>query len=117
MTAPVTPPSDALLELAALHCGRGATRLADDTLAAQLSTLPGWLRTGDRIEKTFAFTDFHETIAFVNALAWFANREDHHPDLAVSYNRCVVAWSTHDAGGVTMNDIVCAAKTDRLLAA
>ena len=118
MTAPATPPpSDALLALAARHSQRGATRLADDTLASELSTLPGSSRAGDRIEKTFAFTDFHETIGFVNALAWIANREDHHPDLAVSYNRCVVTWSTHDAGGVTMNDIVCAAKTDRLLAA
>ena len=117
MPAPMTRPSDAVLALAARHCQRGAAKLADDVLASELTTLSGWSRTGDRIEKSFAFTDFHETIGFVNALAWLANREDHHPDLTVSYNRCVVAWSTHDAGGVTMNDIVCAAKTDRLLAA
>ena len=73
-------------------------------------------RNGGQIEKTYRFADYHETIGFVNALAWIANREDHHPDLAVSYNRCVVAWSTHDAGGVTDNDIVSAAKTERLLA-
>ena len=68
------------------------------------------------ITKRYEFDDYHETIGFVNALAWLANSEDHHPDLAVSYNRCVVTWSTHDAGGVTENDVICAAKTDRAFA-
>jgi 4a-hydroxytetrahydrobiopterin dehydratase len=109
-------PSDAVLELAREHCRAGAPKLAGDALAARLAALDGWSGNGTRIEKTFAFADFHATIGFVNALAWIANREDHHPDLTVSYNRCTVAWSTHDAGGVTQNDVVCAAKTERLLA-
>jgi 4a-hydroxytetrahydrobiopterin dehydratase len=109
-------PSESLLALAARHCKPGAPKLADDALTQQLSTLTGWSRSGDGIEKTYRFANYHETIGFVNALAWIANREDHHPDLAVSYNRCVVTWSTHDAGGITENDAVCAAKTDRLLA-
>ena len=117
MTAPFAQPGDALLALAARRCRRGAARLADDALALHLAALPGWTRAAERLEKTFAFADFHETMGFVNAVAWFANREDHHPDLTVSYNRCIVAWSTHDAAGVTMNDVVCAAKTERLLAA
>jgi 4a-hydroxytetrahydrobiopterin dehydratase len=116
MTTDFTRPSDALLALAARHCKSGAPKLADDALAKHLATLTGWSHTGSRLEKTYAFADFHETIGFVNALAWIANREDHHPDLTVSYNRCVVAWSTHDAGGVTENDVVCAARSDRLLA-
>jgi 4a-hydroxytetrahydrobiopterin dehydratase len=109
---PLSPAQDAL---AARHCLPGAPRLADDGLRQHLGTLTGWRDAGDRLEKTYRFSDFHETVGFVNALAWIANREDHHPDLTVSYNRCVVAWSTHDAGGVTENDVVCAAKTDRLL--
>ena len=52
----------------------------------------------------------------MNALAWIAHHEDHHPDLQVHYNRCVVAFSTHSAGGVTLNDIICAAKAERLFA-
>ena len=116
MSTPFPQASEQLLALAALHCETGAARLADDALTAHLTTLPGWSRADGRIEKTYRFADFHETIGFVNALAWIANREDHHPDLTVSYNRCVVAWSTHDAGGVTRNDVVCAAKTERLLA-
>lgn len=106
---------DDLVALAARHCKAGAPTLTGAELAAHLSTLAGWSGTGARVEKMYTFANFHETMGFVNALAWIANREDHHPDLTVSYNRCVVAWSTHDAGGVTENDVVCAAKTDRLL--
>ena len=102
--------------LADQHCHAGAARLADADLASRLSTLGGWSSADGRLSKSFAFANFHETIGFVNALAWIANREDHHPDLTVSYSRCAVAWSTHDAGGITENDVVCAAKTDRLLA-
>jgi 4a-hydroxytetrahydrobiopterin dehydratase len=101
--------------LAASHCKPGAPKLADADLATVLDALPGWSRQGDRLEKSFGFANYHETIGFVNALAWIANREDHHPDLTVGYNRCTVAWSTHDAGGITQNDVVCAAKTDRLV--
>ena len=109
----LSPPARALAEQ---HCHAGAPRLADADVAARLSALTGWSAADAQLSKTFAFANFHETVGFVNALAWIANREDHHPDLAVSYNRCTVAWSTHDAGGITDNDVVCAAKTDRLLA-
>ena len=55
-------------------------------------------------------------MAFVNAVAWIAERADHHPDLSVHFNRCVVSYSTHDAGGITQNDLVCAARIERLFA-
>ena len=116
MTTRFSTLSPALRALADQHCHAGAARLADADLAARLSTLAGWSAGDGRLAKTFAFANFHETVGFAGALAWIANREDHHPDLTVSYNRCVVAWSTHDAGGITENDVVCAAKTDRLLA-
>jgi 4a-hydroxytetrahydrobiopterin dehydratase len=106
----------ALAELAALHCRPGAARLPAGELASALAALPGWSQRGDAIAKAMTFADYHETIGFVNAIAFVANRENHHPDLEVSYNRCVVAWSTHDAGGVTRNDLICAAKIERLLA-
>ncbi|HEV2219103.1 MAG TPA: 4a-hydroxytetrahydrobiopterin dehydratase [Casimicrobiaceae bacterium] len=106
----------ALAELAALHCTPGAARLAADELASALAALPGWSRRGDAIARDLSFADYHQTIGFVNAIAFVANRENHHPDLQVSYNRCVVAWSTHDAGGVTRNDLICAAKVEHLLA-
>lgn len=67
------------------------------------------------INRTFAFNNYYETIAFVNALAWIANTEDHHPDLEVSYNRCVVNFSTHMIGGLSENDFICAARADALI--
>ena len=109
-----SPLGTRLLALAAMRCHPGAPRLAPDELQAHLSTLPGWSFSDNRIAKTFSFANYHETMAFVNAIAWIAHREDHHPDLAVGYNRCGVVWSTHDAGGVTVNDCICAAKIERL---
>lgn len=107
------PPLEALAQK---PCVRNASRLAEAEIDAALGALPGWARVADRIAKTFRFANYHETIAFVNAIAWIAHRTDHHPDLSVHYNRCVVSYSTHDAGGVTQNDLVCAARVERLSA-
>jgi 4a-hydroxytetrahydrobiopterin dehydratase len=101
-------------QLRAQNCQGGASRLSDAELDAALRELPGWSREGGELRKTFKFPDYYRTIAFVNALAWIANRQDHHPDLGVHYNRCDVAFSTHDAGGITMNDLICAARVDAL---
>ena len=105
-----------LLALAAMRCRPDAPRLGADELTAHATTLDGWTAAGDRLQKTFSFADYHATLAFVNAVAWIAHAEDHHPDLHVGYNRCDVAWSTHSAGGVTLNDVICAAKIERLFA-
>jgi 4a-hydroxytetrahydrobiopterin dehydratase len=102
--------------LAQLRCAPGgqATALSDDAIAEHLASLPGWARVGNEIKKTFPFKNYYETMAFVNASAWVSHREDHHPDMSVHYNRCVVAYSTHDAGGITLNDMICAAKLEAL---
>ena len=99
------------------HCTPGGAKLPDADLGPLLKLLPGWEQKGIELTKTFKFANYHETMAFVNALAYIAHREDHHPDLGVHYNRCVVNWSTHDAGGLTLNDFICAAKTNALLGA
>ncbi|WP_140636454.1 4a-hydroxytetrahydrobiopterin dehydratase [Methylibium rhizosphaerae] len=80
-----------------------------------LKKVQGWSLQGGAIEKTFSFANYHETMAFVNALAWIAHGQDHHPDLAVSYDRCVVRFNTHSVGGISINDFICAAKADALL--
>lgn len=76
-----------------------------------------WTLSDDsrEIRREFRFRNFYHTIAFVNAVAWIANREDHHPDLEVGYNRCLVRFSTHSIGGLSRNDFICAAKIDTLL--
>lgn len=84
-------------------------------IAEHLKKAPGWALKEGAIEKTYRFTNYHETLAFVNALAWIAHREDHHPDLLVSYNRCVVRFNTHSVGGISINDFICAAKVDALV--
>ena len=69
------------------------------------------------ISRDYRFGNFHETMAFVNALAWIAHREDHHPDLEVGYRHCRVRYSTHSVGGLSENDFICAAWIDALLPA
>lgn len=75
----------------------------------------GWKLIDGALEKPFPFANYHETMAFVNALAWVAHRENHHPDLAVSYGRCTVRFNTHDVGGISISDFHCAAAVDALL--
>ena len=93
----------------------GGTPMSDAVVRDHLAQVSGWHLTNGAIEKTFAFKNYHETISFVNALAWIANAEDHHPDLAVSFNRCVVRFNTHSIGGISINDFICAAKADALI--
>jgi 4a-hydroxytetrahydrobiopterin dehydratase len=66
------------------------------------------------IQRSLKFKDFYRTMSFVNALAYLANIEDHHPDLEVGYDHCNVTYSTHSIGGLSINDFICAAKLDRL---
>jgi len=69
---------------------------------------------GKSLQRTFKFKDFYRTMSFVGAVAHIANTEDHHPDLAVSYDSCRLSFSTHAIGGLSSNDFICAAKVDRL---
>lgn len=104
----------ALMALAAQNCRPGASLLPRPELAQHLAALPGWKHAHKALNKSFAFADYYRTMAFVNALAFVAHRQDHHPDLSVHYNRVDVVYSTHDAGGVTLNDCICAAKVESL---
>jgi 4a-hydroxytetrahydrobiopterin dehydratase len=87
-----------------------------DEARALLGKLNDWELndTGKEIARTYKFKNYYETMAFVNALAWIAHREDHHPDLLVGYNRVQVRFSTHSIGGLSENDFICAAKIDAL---
>ena len=80
----------------------------------QLSDEWRLIEDGKAIWREFAFRDFYRTMSFVNALAHIANLEDHHPDLQVGYNYCRVRYSTHAIGGLSDNDLICAAKIDQI---
>ena len=102
-----------------IHQNRKA--LSATQIVTQLSQLngeqaQGWKLIDGALEKTYSFPDFHRTMAFVNAVAWIAHEQDHHPDLLVAYSRCTVNWSTHSVGGLSLNDFICAARVDALLA-
>ena len=94
--------------------------LSATEVVASLARLEGWKLTGDgadvAIEKSWTFADYFETMAFVNAVAFLAHRQDHHPELVVQYSRCVVRFNTHDVGGLSIIDFECAALVDALLA-
>jgi 4a-hydroxytetrahydrobiopterin dehydratase len=110
-----------LVPLAQARCTprRGSEhRLTEASIRELLPQLPGWelVENGHALSKTFGFKDYYRTMSFVNALAHVANAEDHHPDLSVHYDRCVVRFSTHDVGGLSENDFICAAKAEALAA-
>ncbi|MFD0738212.1 4a-hydroxytetrahydrobiopterin dehydratase [Lysobacter koreensis] len=114
-----------LVPLAQAHCipRRGSEhRLTEARVRELLPEVPGWelvidpvSKQGHALTKAFTFKNYYRTMAFVNALAFIAHREDHHPDLGVHYNRCVVHYSTHDVGGLSENDFICAAKAEALI--
>jgi 4a-hydroxytetrahydrobiopterin dehydratase len=115
---PDVPSSTA--ELTAKHCKPcegGMPPLSAEETRDLLGKLDGWELTQEssEISRTFRFKNFYQTMAFVNALAWIAHQEDHHPDLEVGYSRCTVRYSTHAIGGLSENDFICAAKIDTLL--
>ena len=82
---------------------------------ALLASLDGWEREGSEIEKTYTFKNYYRTMAFVNAAAYVSHREDHHPELLVSYKTCTVTYTTHAIGGLSESDFICAAKLNELV--
>ncbi len=102
-----------------IHQNRRA--LSATEIVTQLSQLNGeqamgWRLLDGSLEKTYSFKNFYETMGFVNAVAFIANTEDHHPDLAVSYGKCTVRFNTHDVNGISVSDFFCASRVDALLA-
>ena len=80
-----------------------------------LQKLSGWSYENGVIVRTFTFKNYYQTVSFVNAVAWIAHQEDHHPDIAFDYKTCRVVYSTHAIGGISENDFICAAKINALL--
>ncbi len=100
-----------LLQSSCRHLTEGAN---DAQLRDALVALNDWTLADGQLQREFRFADYHQTMAFVNAVAELANLEDHHPELVVGYNRCTVRFSTHSAGGISENDFICAAKVDEI---
>ena len=106
-----------LTNRACIPCDGNMAALSHDEIMCFLSQLDlGWKLDAkhQEIYKDFGFKGFYRTMAFVNALAWIANSENHHPDFEVGYDHCLVRFSTHAIGGLSENDFICAAKVDAL---
>jgi 4a-hydroxytetrahydrobiopterin dehydratase len=81
-------------------------------VAAALARVPGWTRAGRAIERTYRFADFRGALAFVNRVGDLAERQNHHPDIAIHYNEVTLTLWSHDAGGLTERDFRLAAAID-----
>jgi 4a-hydroxytetrahydrobiopterin dehydratase len=106
------------IELLGKRCRHQDTALDDRQIAGYLAAIDGWALQDGKVVKTFAFNNYHETLAFVNAIAYIFHVEDHHPELVVTYHRCIVKFDTHSVnhgrGGISENDFICAAKVDAI---
>lgn len=112
----MTPMPEHLPELAQRQCRplEGQPPLGEAQAQPLLAQTPEWSLVDGALERKFQFSDFHKTMAFVNAVAWIAHEQDHSPDLLVSFGECTVRFWTHSVCGVSVNDFICAARVDAL---
>ena len=93
---------------------QGQPPITEAEAQAWLRSVAGWSVVDGALQRQFRFDGYHRTMAFVNAVAWIAHGEDHHPDLTVRWGDCTVRFSTHSVGGLSINDFICAAKVNAL---
>lgn len=109
--------NDHLTEKKCMPCEGGTSPLSKERIDALLPQVPGWQVDSDlkTIFRRFEFKGFYKTMAFINAMAWIANQENHHPDFEAGYNFCLIHFTTHAIDGLSENDFICAAKLNALL--
>ncbi len=109
--------NDSLIKKRCLACEGGVSPLSEQQTQKLLGQINSWAVNADSKElyRDFRFNDYYQTMAFVNAIAWMAHQENHHPDLEVGYNHCLVKYTTHAINGLSQNDFICAAKVDAIL--
>ncbi len=89
-------------------------KLTPSEVESRLTQRPGWTVRGDALVRLFTFMSFADAIAFVTRLGFDAEAADHHPDLAISYRKVTVTWSTHSDGGITEKDFVGTEQADAI---
>ena len=113
--------SDAVCDLASrdcVPCQGGVPPMEAAAARAMMAQLPGWTLSEDgrTIRRRWTFKGFAKPVELANLAAWHGNKQGHHPDVAFGWGYCEVAYTTHEAGGLTENDFICAARLDALLA-
>lgn len=105
-------------ELLHQKCQHMEQGLSEAELPGYLAAVAGWAVAGGKLCRDYGFTNYYETLAFVNAIAYVIHAEDHHPELTVTYNRCTIKFDTHSvnggSGGISVNDFICAAKVEAI---
>ena len=98
-------------------CEGGVAPLEPAVAQKYLAQLPGWVLDKDAlsIRKNFTFKSFYPTMSFINAVAYIAQEEGHHPDVEFGYNYCNIKYTTHAINGLSINDFICAAKINKLI--
>jgi len=107
-----------LSQLRTQHCKvypQGSHPLNESQIGELLTGLPEWTQVDSEIARSFRFQNFHEVMAFVNAVAWIAHQENHHPEMEIGFRTCRVRYTTHTANGLSPNDFICALRVDALL--
>ncbi len=106
-----------LAEQTCVPCKGGTPPLAPERVRDLLASLdPGWQLSedGTRISRRIATRNFARALELTDEVGAMAETQKHHPDIALGWGYCSVSWTTHAAGGLTENDFICAARTDRL---
>lgn len=104
-----------MIPLSSRHCTPNAPALDAAAIDALLPQVPGWAVIDGKLQSSFSFRNFYETMAFVNAIAWVSHQEDHHPEMMVSYKLCGISYTTHSAANeLSENDFICAARVTAL---
>ncbi len=93
---------------------QATVKMNEKQVAAGLEEHPAWVEVNGEIQRTFEFDDFLASMRFVNRVADYAEKVQHHPDILVRYNKVTLSVSTHDAGGITHKDFDLATKADAL---
>ena len=91
-----------------------APKLSGTEIEHKLRDLPQWSESGSVIQRTYRFSDFLESMKFVNLVADLAEKRQHHPDILVRWNKVTLSLSTHDSGGITQKDFDLAAECDQI---
>ncbi|NKB23332.1 MAG: 4a-hydroxytetrahydrobiopterin dehydratase [Kiritimatiellae bacterium] len=97
-----------------ISCEGDMSPMSEDQIGEQLKHIEGWEYIEGELVRIYTFKNYYQTVAFVNAAAWIAHQEDHHPDIEFGYKTCRIRYSTHAIGGISENDFICAAKINAL---
>lgn len=99
-------------------CNGGVPPMSGDEAREKLAQLDGWKLSDDgtTMRRRFEFKGFAKAVEMANLAAWLGNKQGHHPDITFGWGYCEVAFTTHEAGGLTENDFICAARLNALVA-